>query len=82
MGIRHVSDKAGGSMAGKAVSIERSDNIAIVRLDRGGKANAMSFAIMDMGDSILDSYAVVDNFRWSCEGCVPNEVNSCGVEPQ
>ena len=34
-------------MAGKAVSIERSDNIAIVRLDRGGKANAMSFAIMD-----------------------------------
>ncbi len=31
----------------KAVSIERRDNIAIVRLDRGGQANAMSFAIMD-----------------------------------
>jgi enoyl-CoA hydratase/carnithine racemase len=54
MGIRSVSDKAGGSMAGKAVSIERSDNIAIVRLDRGGKANAMSFAIMDeLADAAL-----------------------------
>jgi len=41
-------------MAGKAVSIERSDNIAIVRLDRGGKANAMSFAIMDeLADAAL-----------------------------
>jgi enoyl-CoA hydratase len=54
MGNRSVSDKAGGSMAGKAVSIERSDNIAIVRLDRGGKANAMSFAIMDeLADAAL-----------------------------
>ena len=34
-------------MGGKAVSIERSDNVALVRFDRGGRANAMSFAIMD-----------------------------------
>ena len=32
---------------GKAVSMERQDAVAVVRLDRGGRANAMSFAIMD-----------------------------------
>jgi hypothetical protein len=35
-----------------------------------------------MGDDILDSYAVVDHFRWDCEGCIPNEVESCGIDPQ
>lgn len=35
-------------MGTTAVSIERTqDGIAVVRLDRGGRANAMSFAIMD-----------------------------------
>jgi enoyl-CoA hydratase/carnithine racemase len=54
MGNRHATNKAGGGMAGKSVSIERSDNIAVVRLDRGGKANAMSFAIMDeLADAAL-----------------------------
>ena len=32
---------------GKCVSIERDGGIAVVRYDRGGRANAMSFAIMD-----------------------------------
>jgi enoyl-CoA hydratase len=41
-------------MGGKAVSIERSDNVALVRFDRGGRANAMSFAIMDeLADAAL-----------------------------
>lgn len=31
----------------EAVTVERRDKVAIVRLDRGGRANAMSFAIMD-----------------------------------
>lgn len=30
-----------------AVSVERDGGIAVVRLDRGGRANALSFAIMD-----------------------------------
>ncbi len=34
-------------MTDKAVSIEHQGAIAIVRLDRGARANAMSFAIMD-----------------------------------
>jgi hypothetical protein len=25
---------------------------------------------------------VIDNWRWNCQGCVPNEVNGCGVQPQ
>jgi hypothetical protein len=42
----------------------------------------LSFAIFDMGDSTYDTTALLDNFRWDCEGCVPNEVESCGVVPQ
>ena len=42
----------------------------------------LSFAIFDMGDSTYDTTALLDNFRWDCDGCVPNEVDSCGVEPQ
>jgi len=34
-------------MGSTVVTIERTDDIAVVRLDRGGRANAMSFAIMD-----------------------------------
>ena len=25
------------------------------------------FAIFDLSDSILDSYAFIDNFKWGCE---------------
>ncbi len=32
---------------GKSVTVERLDDIAVVRLNRGGRANAMSFDIMD-----------------------------------
>jgi hypothetical protein len=47
-----------------------------------GETFTLGFLIMDMGDSILDSYAVVDNWRWDCEGCVPSEVDDCGIAPQ
>lgn len=41
-------------MNGKAVTIEREGGIAVVRLDRGGRANAMSFSIMDeLADAAL-----------------------------
>ena len=39
----------------------------------------LSFAVFDMGDTILDTYVLVDNFQWDCEGCTPTEVNPCGV---
>ena len=47
-----------------------------------GETFTLAFAIFDMGDSIYDTTALVDNFRWDCEGCIPNEVDSCGIEPQ
>ena len=47
-----------------------------------GETFKLMFMIMDMGDSILNSYAVIDNWRWDCEGCVPSEVNDCGIAPQ
>jgi hypothetical protein len=39
----------------------------------------LSFAVFDMGDTILDTYVILDNFQWDCEGCTPTEVNPCGV---
>ncbi|MBL9101453.1 MAG: DUF4215 domain-containing protein [Myxococcales bacterium] len=43
----------------------------------------IGFFLADMGDSILATAALIDNFRWDCEGCVPSEVDDCGVqEPQ
>jgi cysteine-rich repeat protein len=42
----------------------------------------LGFFITDMGDSILATVAILDNFRWDCEGCVPSDIESCGVIPQ
>ncbi len=33
-----------------------------------GEQITVVFAIFDLSDSILDSYAFIDNFRWGCEG--------------
>ncbi|WP_422884877.1 DUF4215 domain-containing protein [Nannocystis pusilla] len=41
----------------------------------------IGFFITDMGDSYYTSTALLDNFRWDCEGCVPSEVDDCGVMP-
>ena len=41
----------------------------------------LAFSIFDMGDSNYDTTALLDNFRWDCDGCDPNEVESCGVDP-
>ena len=35
--------------------------------------------LADMSDSLLATTVLVDNWRWDCQGCVPNEVNDCGV---
>ncbi|MCB9701521.1 MAG: DUF4215 domain-containing protein [Myxococcales bacterium] len=59
----------------------------------GGETLTMTFMIADMGDSILATMAIIDNFHWNCEACIPanapecqGEVpdpNCCGViEPQ
>jgi cysteine-rich repeat protein len=42
--------------------------------------STIGFFITDMGDSILATMAILDNFRWDCEGCVPSEVDDCGVQ--
>jgi hypothetical protein len=42
----------------------------------------LTFAVFDMGDTAYDTMVVLDNWRWNCQGCVPNEVNDCGVQPQ
>ena len=47
-----------------------------------GETFTLAFAIFDMGDSSFDTTAILDNWKWDCEGCVPNEVNSCGIDPQ
>jgi cysteine-rich repeat protein len=40
----------------------------------------IGFFITDMGDTILATAALLDNFRWDCKGCIPSEVDDCGVQ--
>jgi cysteine-rich repeat protein len=49
---------------------------------RPGANLEIGFFIADMSDSILATMAILDNFRWDCQGCVPSEIDSCGVIPQ
>jgi hypothetical protein len=42
----------------------------------------IAWALFDMGDEYYDTTVVLDAFRWNCEGCVPSEVDGCGLEPQ
>jgi cysteine-rich repeat protein len=42
----------------------------------------VAWTVFDKADSILDTVLLIDNFAWDCEGCVPSEVDSCGVQPQ
>ncbi len=46
-----------------------------------GETFLLAFAVFDMGDSSFDTTALIDNWQWDCEGCIPNEVMSCGIEP-
>jgi hypothetical protein len=41
----------------------------------------LTWALFDMGDTAFDTVVLVDNFKWDCEGCVPNEVMGCGIDP-
>jgi cysteine-rich repeat protein len=45
-----------------------------------GAEVTIGFFIADMGDSSLATMAILDNFRWDCEGCIPSEVDDCGVQ--
>ena len=38
----------------------------------------LGFYLTDMGDSILASMAILDNFRWDCDGCELAE--DCGIQ--
>jgi len=47
-----------------------------------GETFTLTFGIFDMGDSSFDTTALLDNWQWDCEGCVPSEVMSSGLDPQ
>jgi hypothetical protein len=42
----------------------------------------LTFFISDLGDSILATGVLLDNFRWECSGCFPSAPGSCGIQPQ
>mgnify|MGYP002778038546 CR=1 FL=1 len=46
-----------------------------------GAEITVGFYLADMSDSILATLAIIDRFRWDCEGCIPSEVEDCGVQP-
>ena len=39
----------------------------------------LAFFLADMGDTGLATVALLDNFRWSCEGCDPAQIDECGM---
>ena len=45
-----------------------------------GSDVTIGFFLADMYDSILATGVLLDNFRWDCEGCIPSEVDDCGVQ--
>ena len=45
-----------------------------------GAEVTIGFFIADMGDTALATAAILDNFRWDCEGCIPSEVDDCGIQ--
>lgn len=47
-----------------------------------GETFQLTFFIADMADDILATAVLLDNFRWECAGCIPSEVNDCGIQPQ
>jgi hypothetical protein len=47
-----------------------------------GETFSLTWAIFDMGDEFYDTTVLLDAFRWDCEGCVPSEVDGCGIDPQ
>ncbi len=47
-----------------------------------GETFTIAISIFDMGDTVWDTVGILDNFRWDCKGCVPSEVDDCGIKPQ
>ena len=47
---------------------------------RPGAEVTIGFYIADMGDTKLTTLALLDNFRWDCGGCIPSEIDDCGVQ--
>ena len=45
-----------------------------------GENLELAFAVFDMGDTVFDTMVVLDNWRWNCQGCIPSEVDDCGVQ--
>jgi hypothetical protein len=46
-----------------------------------GETLTLAWAIFDMGDEILDTAVLIDNWRWTCAGCTPDTLG-CGIVPQ
>lgn len=47
-----------------------------------GESFTLAISVFDLGDTVWDTVGIIDKFRWDCMGCVPNEVDSCGIIPQ
>ena len=45
-----------------------------------GETVTFTIMIADMGDSILATMAIVDNFHWNCEACIPVDDPACTGE--
>ena len=46
-----------------------------------GETVTIAIAIFDMGDQILDTAALIDHWRWTCEGCDPTTNDGCEILP-
>jgi hypothetical protein len=45
-----------------------------------GAVVEFGFLHADLADSLRATVVLLDNFRWDCGGCIPSEVDDCGVQ--
>ena len=64
------ADSAQGDQSGSG---DAGDGYSSAVLD------TLAWALFDMGDSLYDTTVILDDFRWDCEGCIPSEVDDCGI---
>ncbi len=69
-----------GYPAGQCPNAGATDWLTLEGIAHPGEILTTSVALFDVGGTDIDTAVLVDNWRWSCAGCVPGE--SCGVGPR
>ena len=65
-----------------AKACEAQGKTTVTVLTFPGRNEATIAVRQGRADAFYDTTVILDAFRWDCEGCIPSEVNGCGIDPQ